>query len=318
MRIFLYLYIIFIKSLFITFFTSLSIFIIFSLIGNFGENFSFFKVIKLSILNAFQIYTYVPCVFFIITMYIQNSILRSNNEFMIIKSYIKMRSLLLYIMPILLLFSFLEINKKKGTDSIDEIKSNLLSSNNNSDFRLILNEEINSSNYTILKNINFEEKNVGEIVYFETNGNIINKGIFSNDIEYKNKIFTFNSPTVFLKNIISIKSDEIKLSNNLDNFRIKKITNLKNESKDKFYFNIFNLNSYFFTVIYYFILFYIFFSKEKIQKNNKILKELVFLIFLFIYFLINISINFENFHFGFYFLSSLIILLLLIRLQLNE
>ena len=76
-------------SLWICALISFSIFFIFSLFGNLGENYTFKKVLLLSILNAVQIFTYIPSYLLIISIFLFTKFLKSQNELVVIKEYLK-------------------------------------------------------------------------------------------------------------------------------------------------------------------------------------------------------------------------------------
>ena len=134
----IYLFKRFLYSIFICGGTSYSIFFIFSLIGNLGEKFSFTTILYLSALNSLQIFTYIPSHLFILSFCLFVVNLKSKNELIIIKEYIKLTNLFLIIFPILFLFILIDYNKDAASSNIEKIKSNLISSKNLKDTKIFI------------------------------------------------------------------------------------------------------------------------------------------------------------------------------------
>ena len=82
----------FIKSFCICAGISLSVFFIFSLIGNLGEKFSFNSILYLSVLNSVQIFSYIPSQLFIMSLCLFIIHLKSKNELIVIKEYIELKN----------------------------------------------------------------------------------------------------------------------------------------------------------------------------------------------------------------------------------
>lgn len=136
----------FLKAFGICIGVSYSIFFIFSLIGNLGENFSFESILLLSALNSFQIFAYIPSHLFILSFLLFILSLKSKNELIIIKEYIGLKSLFLIILPILIIFTFIEIEKNKFSKDIETLKSKLLSSKNLEGKKILISFKDNKKN----------------------------------------------------------------------------------------------------------------------------------------------------------------------------
>ena len=146
---------------------SYSIFFIFSLIGNLGEKFSFKSILYLSTLNSFQIFTYIPSHLFILSFCLFIIHLKSKNELIIIKEYIELKKLFLIILPILALFTFIEIKKDTFSKNIEKIKSNLISSKNLGDTKILISEEGNKKKYTIFSGYDEDNATINQYLNFE-------------------------------------------------------------------------------------------------------------------------------------------------------
>ena len=130
MKIFKILYLKYSLSLTICFFSSFVMFFIFSLISNLSEDYKFNKIIELSFLNTLQILVYVPSFIFLISIILFTIFLKSNNEIIIIKSYLNIKKYLTFFIPIILVFTFLEIEKKDLSRYLEDIKVNIIDFNN--------------------------------------------------------------------------------------------------------------------------------------------------------------------------------------------
>ena len=104
MKIIKLLYTKYILSLLICLISSFVIFFIFSLLGNLNEDYLFNIIIKIKFLNSLQILTYVPAFIFLLSVILFTIFLRSKNEIIIIKSYMNIKKLMLFFLPIVIIF----------------------------------------------------------------------------------------------------------------------------------------------------------------------------------------------------------------------
>ena len=175
----------FIKALLICIGLSYSIFFIFSLIGNLGEKFSFNSILYLSILNSFQIFTYIPSHLFILTFCLFIIDLKSKNELTIIKEYIELKYLFLIIIPILIIFIFIEIEKDNFSSNIENIKSNLINTNKVQDTKILISSEGDKKKYFIFSGYDGNKATVDQYLRFETNKQTIYEGEISKKLNIK-------------------------------------------------------------------------------------------------------------------------------------
>ena len=84
----------------ITFFSSIILFYIFSLISNLNESYNFITINFLSILNSLIIIGNVPGLIFIISVFLFVYSINSRNELMIIMSNFKKFNLVMVLIPI--------------------------------------------------------------------------------------------------------------------------------------------------------------------------------------------------------------------------
>ena len=156
MKIIKFLYLKYALSFLICLCSTFVIFFIFSLVSNLNENYLFNTILNLSILNSLQILTYVPSFIFLISLVLFSVFLRSRNEIIIIKSYLSKNKFIIFIIPIVMIYSIFEIYKKDLSLYLENNKLNLIQIINKSKDKIIINEFNNNKIITILKNNNLK------------------------------------------------------------------------------------------------------------------------------------------------------------------
>ena len=151
------LFIKYILSLSICIISSAVIFFIFSLIGNLDEEHLFNIIIKISFFNSLQILSYVPSFIFVISVILFIIFLRSKNEMIIIKSYINIRMLLIFTLPIVFFFTFIEINKNELVSFFEDTKTSLMDKGNQNSTKIIITRDNYSKSFIVLKNVNMND-----------------------------------------------------------------------------------------------------------------------------------------------------------------
>ena len=176
---------------------SYSIFFIFSLIGNLGEKFTFKSILYLSSINSFQIFIYIPSYLFILSFCLFIIYLKSKNELIIIKEYFELKNLFLIIIPILVLFTFIEIKKENFSTQIEKIKSDLISSKNLMATKILISSEGNKKKYTIFSGYDEVNATINQYLNFEIHNQNIYRGEISNNLNLlNNNLFSIES-TIF-------------------------------------------------------------------------------------------------------------------------
>ena len=215
MKIISLLYLKYALSFAICLFSSFIVFFIFSLISNLGEDYVFFTILKLSVLNSFQILTYVPLFVFLISIILFSTFLKSRNEIIIIKSYLNIKKLMIVIIPIVLIFSIFEINKKNMALFLEDNKLNLLQSNNVSKAKILINKVGNKKTYTIFKNLDLNNLENTEYRSYNIDNREINSADYSAEITYSKNTVILNNYTQYNTNIIKDHETKKKIKINL-------------------------------------------------------------------------------------------------------
>ena len=308
----------FFKSFIICGGVSYSIFFIFSLIGNLGEKFSFKSILYLSALNSFQIFTYIPSHLFILSLCLFIIYLKSKNELIIIKEYIKLKNLFLIIFPILATFTLIEIKKENFSSTIEKIKSDLISSKKLVDTKILISEEGNKKKYTIFSGHDESNAAINQYLKFETLNQTIYRGEISSNLNlHENNLYS-NKSIIYENNDFHHEDFEKKLFENFISFWSTNTgTIIKNEAKG-IRSNINIIQSIFYFSLFYFCISMIFFSKRLVDRNMNTIKIFLQILLIFLYYLLIPKIMLANYQFFFQIISIIIFTLIFFKIKQYE
>ena len=318
MRIINLLYLKYALSLLICLLSSFVVFFIFSLISNLSEDYSFNIIVILSALNSLQILTYVSAFIFLISLILFSTFLRSRNEIIIIKSYLQINKYIMFFLPIVLLFSIFEINKKDIVTFLEDNKTNLVQVGNKLKFKILINEFDNRKNITILKNVdlnNFEEAEYRSY-------NILNKEIKM--AEFSNELF-FSNDKLILKNYTQYKNNVIKNNNkkkiiNLDLIGLMSRGSLVRDTsiKNNFIldFKLINLIIFFIFLLSY--IFLNFFNTKYVGSKQSLRDPLLMSLSTVIYSFLIFNNSLTSYKQEFELIASMIVIMLFFKAYLNE
>ena len=308
----------FIKAFVISAGASYSIFFIFSLIGNLGEKFSFNLILYLSILNSFQIFSYIPSQLFILSLCLFIIHLKSKNELIIIKEYIELKKLFLIIFPVLSLFTFIEIKKDHFSKYIENTKLNLINSKNLGDSKILITLEEDKKKYTIFNGYDGDKAIISQYLSFETKNQKILKGEFSNNLNFhENTLYGLNT-TIFENNDFRNEDLSKELFQNFRNFwSLSKSTIIKTKSNNiNSNYNI--IHSIIFNGLFYLCMSIIFLSKRLVDRGMNTMKFFLMILSIFLYYLLIPNIKLNNYHHLFQLISIIIFILIFIRIKQYE
>jgi hypothetical protein len=297
---------------------SYSIFFIFSLIGNLGEKFSFKSILYLSTLNSLQIFTYIPSHLFIFSLCLFIFHLKSKNELIIIKEYIKLKSLFLIIFPILASFTFIEFKKETFSTNIEKIKSDLISSKNLEDTKILILEEGNKKKYTIFSEYDESNATINQYLNFEILNQTIFRGEMSSNLKLlDNNLYSYDS-TIYERDDFRHESSKKKLYENFFNFWSNNneviIKNKANSIKS----NYDMIQSFLFYILFYFCISMIFLSKKLVDRNINTMKIFLLILSIFLYYLLIPKVILNNFQFFFQIISIIIFVLIFFKIKKYE
>ena len=318
MKIVKLLYLKFILSFSICLIASFVIFFIFSLLGNLNEGYLFSIIFNLSILNSLQIITYVPAFIFLSTVILLTIILRSKNEIIIIKSYLSLKKMMIFFLPIVFIFTMFEVNKKELALSLEDSKGNLIKNNDKLISKIIIDESNETKIITFLKNIDLEDISDAEYRLFT----ISNEKIVS--AEYSDNV-NFSKNNIIINNFTEYENDLIKNYNETKIININVVDLFLNSSIVKYVsktenikFDIQLINLLIFFILFLNFIFLNFLNKKfvntKLSLSVPIFSSIIILFYYFIIF--NNSLSFYRQEFEI--LASVIVGIILFKVITNE
>ena len=318
MKIIKLLYNKYILSLSICLVSSSIIFFIFSLLGNLNEEYLFNIIIKVSFLNSIQILTYVPAFIFLLSVILFIIFLRSKNEMVIVKSYVDIKILVIFFLPIVIFFTILELNKENLGLIAEDVKAKLVKEGSEIKTKIIINNNNDKKSYIILKNINLKDNSNAEYRSFNVFDKKIQLAVFSDNLIFSNNTLTAKSYTEYQDNLI--KDFQIPKLFNLDistiidqNFIVKNIS-----KKNQFSINFKFINTLIFFILYFSTIFLIFLNKDLVSTKYG-LKKTIFLsliILIYSFFVFNNSLSLYRQEFEL--LGSFIVGMFFLKVYINE
>ena len=294
-----------------------SIFFIFSLIGYLNEKYAFMLILHLSALNSIQIFTIIPSHLFILSFYLLIINLKSKNELIVIKEYIKLRNLFFIIIPILTLFIFIEIKKDIFSTNIEKIKLNLINSKNLEDTKILISSDVDKKKFTIFGKYNDNDAIIDKYLSFETLNQTIYRGEISTNLQlYEDDLFSIDSIIYENDNFRYGNSNKKLFENFVSYWSNNNTINKDKETDINSNFNI--IQSILFNILFYLCISMIFLSKKLVDRgvNNKKIFLIILLIFL--YYLLIPKIMLNNFQFLFQFISIIIFVLTFFKIKQYE
>ena len=304
-------------SIIICTFSLFSVFFIFSLLGNLGEQYNFNQTINLSLVSTIQIFFYIPMfIFFLILLFFIIDI-RSKNELLIISHYLRKNYIHSIFIFYLILFSFLEINKNLISEKFEDFKVNKFYQDKSFKYQLLLNETNKNNKEFIL----IKKKNINEIrsinIFKIENSNII-ESLYSSKVELigdkiilKNPFQQLNNKIEQIEQIEKIYANftkEFKKNKRVIHFNYSFFNDLTYGNLIKFIFNIFTL----------YICLILLTDKYTSHKANNINIKYATCIFLIFYSSIFLNINLIYFNKIFIYLGFTFLFLVFLKNRVNE
>ncbi len=305
-------------SFFICFVSTFVIFFIFSLIGNLNEDYYFQKIINISFLNSFQIISFVPSFVFLMSVILLTIFLKSKNEIIIIKKYVSIKKLSIFFVPIIILFSVLEINKNYISSSIEHIKGNIIDNNQHGKSKILIESNDLIKKLVVINNINPDKINEAEYRSYIISDNKIQSANYSNRLIFSNNTLLAENYTEYKNNIIKDIKKKIFLNINITNLINQKSKVLDISEKSNFEIDMRLINLLIFYIILFYSIFLCFFSKMIVSTKQSLKKPVTISIGLLIYsfFIFNNSLSFYRHEFEL--MATMIVGMFFLNVILNE
>lgn len=317
MKIINLLYSKFLLSFSICLISSFAMFFIFSLIGNLGEGYSFNIIIKISLLNSLQILTYVPAFIFLITVILLTIFLRSNNEIMIIKSYLNIKRFMIFFLPIIFIFTIFEVNKKSFSLLLESNKDYITNQGNITKNKIHINKSQGIKEISVFENFDLDDTSKGNYRLYKVINQKLSLAIYSNNIFFQNNNLFMNTYTLYENN--EIKDYKIKKEIQIDYKNLANnnlyVNNLNNDTYT-IDFKIVNLIIFFILFLNY--IFLIFFNKNFVSSKQSLLFPIFTSVIILLYSFIIFNNTLSFFRQEFEVLASLVVGMFFLKNYLNE
>ena len=298
--------------------SSLVIFFIFSLIGNLNEDYFFRTIINISLINSFQIMLYVPSFIFLLSIILLSVFLKSKNEIIIIKSFMSTKNLMIFFLPIVIIFALLETNKKEIAKILEDSKTVLTKNINDPLSKIVISEKKNSKIISVFKNLKINNLDDAEYRIYKILNGEINIAEFSNNIIISNNTLFAENYTKYSNSIIKNFAIKKKINMNLTDLINQKTIVRKISEENNIKINLYLINIFVFFTIFFSYIFLVFFNRNYIGTKQSFFFPIVICLLILIYsFLIfNTSLSFYRNEFEI--LAILAIALFFLKVYLNE
>ena len=303
----------FIISLFISNLTCLLVFFIFSIIGNLGENFSFFRIFTISIINSMQLIFYIPTFILFLTIFILWYLLNIKNEIVIIRQFLSKAKILFILLIFIISFTIIETRKDFFIDNLEKIKMSLLDKEKNFNYKLIVLNEQNTEKYFLFKDIDLENKTFKNFNFYEIVNDKIKNSIYAEKQSLASNSIYLSEYYMLNNNIINKNEylKTIKLNNLIKLLKNNNHTHIIETKKESMNIKIYQKLFHFLLLNCLIIL--ILFNHSTLFKKDNSIKILVICIFFIIYSYSLFTINLQTNNLIFIFIGTFFIFLHLIR-----
>lgn len=298
--------------------SSYIIFFIFSLLGNLNEDYLFHTIVNLSLLNSLQILMYVPSFIFLISVTLLTIFLKSKNEIIIIKSYMDIKKMMIFFLPIVFIFMILEINKNDLIKLFEDSKNSLINKNSERSSKILIDKSDDTKIITVIKNLDLKNLENAEYRFYKVFNKKIQVAQFSNNLNINNNKLIANNYTEYKDNLI--KDYNVKKIINIKLIDLVKQRSVVNNISGKYNYNI-NIkliNFMIFFILFFNYVFLIFTSKKFVNTKENLSNPIFICLFFLLYsfFIFNNSLSFYKQEFEI--LASVVIGMLVFKQAIHE
>ena len=228
-----------------------------------------------------------------------------------------LKKLLIFYLPIVLVFTILEVNKKDIAEYIEDFKANLISQNENLVTKIFIQEDSYSKSFVVFNNIDLNDFSKTEYRFYEIFNNKILQAEYSGDLIFSKNELIANNYTTYKNNIIKdLYIKKLFKINFLDLINHNSI--VKNITKKNKFFNIGHIYLIFFSTLLLMYIFLNFFNRKYVNIKQSlvypIFTSLALLIYSFFIFNNTLIIYKQTFEL----LACMIVGILIFRKSLNE
>ena len=225
---------------------------------------------------------------------------------------------MVFVLPIVLLFSVFESNKKRISINLDDRKSNLIESKESTKTKILIKETNNKKTITILENLDLTDMSNAKYRSYDIFNNVISIAQYSEKLIASENSLTLENYTQYENDIIenfnSQKIINIDLINLISNSSLVKILSVKSNPL----LNVKLINLITFFIFFLSFIFLIFFNSQYIGSKQSLRNPILISLSMLIYSFIIFNNSLVTYKQEFELLASLIVLMLFFRAYLNE
>lgn len=290
------------KKVFFSFVLSIitlsSVLYIFSIIEILGNSYNFTRTIALGLINTLELLITIPTIIYVMSIILFWNNTKRTNELLIIRHYLSLKKIIILFSIFVIIFTYLEINKRDLGGKIMSLKENFLKKSNNNELyqKNFYQFDENKLTITRIDGINISDNSLEEVSIYKFENNIFVKSIYSNNNTIVNENIIMKNPKLITPESIKDMNENFTISlkefgknyyNSESNIKIVK-TSEKNSP--------FNLLKEITLVIILFTYTSLFLTKKVIQKNASVLKYslMAFLIFTYTFATSQVYLNNHN------------------------
>ena len=223
-----------------------------------------------------------------------------------------------FFLPIVIIFTVVELNKKNLSLQLEDIKKTLIKERSNANTKIIINYDNDLKSYIILKNINSNDTRNAEYRFFNIYDKKIKIAEFSDNLIFSNNTLTAKSYTRYENELI----EDYKISKSL-NFDAKAFIDqefiVKDISKkDQFKINIKLINTLLFFILFFSYIFLNFLNKNLVSTKTGIIRPIFVCLIILIYSFLIFNNSLNIYRHEFEILGSLIAGLFFFKVYVNE
>ena len=229
-----------------------------------------------------------------------------------------MKKILYFFLPLVLIFSIFEINKKEIAVFLDNNKAKLIDENNEPIAKILIQEENKTKTYKVLENFSIKSLESKEYREYKIINNKIYEALFSDNVEIFNNTLIAKSYLRYTNDLIeefeTQKNININFSDLIDQSSIVKDISVNK----KFVVDVKLINLSIFFILFFYFIFLIFYNKKFVNRKENLLSPIFICVILLLYSFFIFNNSLSIFKQEFELLASMIIGMTILRLVLNE
>ena len=227
--------------------------------------------------------------------------------------YLSSFLMVLYTLPILISFSFIEINKFEISKKLENVKSNLSDKKNDDGSKLIITKGKNSKKYLMINGITEDSNSLNEYYSFNIKENIIHSAEFTKNVRVEENKLIAKDLINYQKKEFKLKKSEKVILSDYKEFLSNNRKKINITEYMKIYPSIINYIKFVFFLFLNLCIFVILTNKLSTNKKNNILPSIILSSFLIIYSLLIDNFKINNYQYEVIILGVLFLVILFFK-----